>query len=174
MPTQKSLNTSDQKHPIPIRPSSVFRPALAGKPTNLEEAEAVVGFKIKVPKQKLGGKFEGYYTESRADGHQGIYLKYSSGYTFGAEKIGKVDYKADVAFERDVIFKESTIHPDSSFHVVYIAGHQGKACAPWHSGDEKGPPQLFWSDSGIEYDIVPYKLGFEEKQLIEVAESMYK
>lgn len=89
----------------------------------------------------------------------------------------KVDYEEEVAFERDVIFKEATIHPDSTFHVVYIAGHQGKACAPWHIGEYKKvtmPPQVFWWDNGLQFGIVPYKLGFTEEQLLKVAESMYK
>lgn len=146
-----------------------------------KEAEKQVGIKLKLPKETLGGKLIGIYTDKTADGLPGIAVHYSSGFAYGPVVMkDKPDYKARIA-----AYAEDRKNPameiiGADYHIVNVAGFEGQSQPPYEFvslGDGKTyklPPSLDWWENGIEYRITPWKLGFTEADLMKVAESMYK
>jgi len=146
----------------------------------LEDAQKQVGIKAKFSKETLGGKLKSIYAETSASGNPEIDLRYSSSLDIGEEVMkGKPDYAADIAANAEENKKPGVTHIGADYHIVNVAGFEGKAKPPYEFKGYDGktyklPPDIYWWDNGIQYSIVPWKLGLTENQLMQVAESMYK
>ncbi|GEM_PF-5697538 len=146
-------------------------------PVSLEKAEKEVGIKARFPKETLGGKLKTVYINNTADGRKGICLRYTSGFSIGEDVLKKKpDYRAFIASDVKERTRCSKVI-GADYHIVNVAGFEGKAKPPYEFVGFDGntyrlPPDVCWWEDGVEYAIVPWKLGFTEEQLIEVAESI--
>lgn len=148
-------------------------------PVSLEKAEKEVGIKVRLPKETLGGELKAVYINTTADGRGGICLRYTSGFSTGADVMKKKpDYQAEIAADVEAR-KEVSTKIGADYHIVNVAGFEGKAQPPYEFVGFDGktyklPPSLEWWDNGRQYVVIPWKLGFTEADLMKVAESMYK
>lgn len=145
-----------------------------------EKAYKQTGIKLKFPKETLGGKLRNIGTGKSSPGNWQAVMRYSSGFFAGGEiMVEKPDYRASIAADAEFEKQPNSGHIGADYHIVNVAGFEGKAQPPYefvgYDGNTyKLPPDIYWWDNGIEYAVIPWKLGLTENQLMQVAESMYK
>lgn len=150
-----------------------------GPSLTAEEARKRNGINIIFPDKARSGNISVIYTETSASGNPVTTVICDSGFTLMEEMMTqKPDYAAQIATAEQTKNEASEYLAGDKYQVT-IAGHDGLAAKPYsftgYDGKEYGmPPQLYWWSDGIQYSIMPYKLGFTDTQLIEIAESMYK
>ncbi|MDD5448822.1 MAG: hypothetical protein PHO53_06645 [Actinomycetota bacterium] len=151
---------------------------------SLEEAEKYIGAKLRVPKETLGGKLTGIQIDTSASCNKIAYFEYDNSIAMSAEVWKeKPDFRLQAASYAAVAENPNVGCIGAVPHVVEVAGFEMLAYPPHYFGyrNDKGeidevwslPPGLGWWDSGIKYGACSGKLGFTEKQLIKIAESMY-
>ena len=135
---------------------------------------------MKFPKETLGGKLRNIAIGKSSQGNWQTALRYSSGFFTGGEiMVEKPDYGAQIADDAEFKKQPNTWSIGADYHIVNVAGFEGKAQPPYElvgwDGETYGmPATIRWWDNGVEYAVIPWKLGLTENQLMQVAESMYK
>jgi hypothetical protein len=146
-----------------------------------EEAEKQAGFKLKFPRETLGGKLTGIYAQETPSGDSDVAFFYSNGISLGLVAMStKPDYVGMIA--EAATLKNTPGHQvlgTEGQRVVSVAGNEGVAVPEnqipgLDNQTYRLPPSVGWWENGVAYTMTLWKLGLTDTQLMEVAESIYK